>query len=136
MKVKIGKRLRQIRERFGMSQTEFGNSLGIQYQHVSKYERGESVPTWENLIKLIQNYDININWLLTGEGDQLRERHQHEVIVSRNEGSGDDLFSLTAYLETDIELKNAITNFVLKYKNAKDAAEALVNRTEALKKLE
>ncbi|MBN1155137.1 helix-turn-helix transcriptional regulator [candidate division KSB1 bacterium] len=134
MKKEIGRRLREVREQNGLSQTDFGKRLGIKYQHVSKYERGESVPTWENLIKLIEQFDVNINWLLKGTGDPYlsHERREPQDDVSQSSITVDQ-FSLEDYLKTDEQLKNALTDFVMKYKSAREAATLLSQKTEDLK---
>ena len=87
MKKEIGKRLKQIRESKNLNQTQFGDSLGILYQHVSKYERGETVPTWENLIKLIELYGVNINWLLTGRGKMMLSSMGYAEIEDATSGN-------------------------------------------------
>jgi len=136
MKSEIGKRLRQIREHYHLSQTSFGKRLDIQYQHVSKYERGESVPTWENLIKLIRYFNVNVNWLLTGEGTIFQKPESDEPDQDNFSRSfGDEEFSLEDYLKTDQNLRRVLSDFVMKYKDAREAADRLVLKTEALKKL-
>lgn len=40
--VEIGQRLRQARIRRGLSQTELGAAIGVTFQQVQKYEKGES----------------------------------------------------------------------------------------------
>ena len=40
--VEIGQRLRQARIRQGLSQTELGAAIGVTFQQVQKYEKGES----------------------------------------------------------------------------------------------
>lgn len=40
--VEIGQRLRQARIRLGLSQTELGAAIGVTFQQVQKYEKGES----------------------------------------------------------------------------------------------
>ncbi len=38
----IGKNLRNLRESRGLSQTVLGHALGVSFQQIQKYERGES----------------------------------------------------------------------------------------------
>lgn len=71
MKTKIGKRIRGFRRFLGLSQKEFGQKLGLSFQHISRYERGKIIPSGEILAKICEIYNINLNWLLTG--DRARE---------------------------------------------------------------
>ncbi len=141
MRKKIGKRLKTIRELKGLNQTEMGNSLGIQYQHVSKYERGENIPTWENLIKLIEMYSVNVNWLLTGRGKMFLSPIGYE----ESEDKIDDCYNKIKDVDTEIdeivdelkkdkELKALIYNYLKSYWGAKQAADLLKRKAERLTK--
>lgn len=65
--IKIGNRLKAVRESQSLSQKNFSEKLGIQNQTYSKYENGDrSLP---DAIKLrICELGVNPGWLLTGEG--------------------------------------------------------------------
>ena len=65
----LGKRIKDAREFLKIGQKEFAEKIGIIYQTLSKYERNEIKPTTEILTKLAEIHGININWLLTGNGD-------------------------------------------------------------------
>ena len=65
----LGKRIKEAREFLKIGQKEFAEKIGIIYQTLSKYERNEIKPTTEILTKLAEIHGININWLLTGNGD-------------------------------------------------------------------
>jgi transcriptional regulator with XRE-family HTH domain len=64
----LGKRLRTVRERLGMTQKEFANFLNVGIATVQRYEREERAPSGEFLKLLLDKCNVNINWLLTGEG--------------------------------------------------------------------
>lgn len=52
----------------GMNQKTFGESLGVNINTVSNWEREVAFPPADKLAFIRQEYQININWLLTGEG--------------------------------------------------------------------
>lgn len=60
-------RFRQIRG--DKNQVEFAQLVGITKQKVSNYENGIVKPTFEVLYLLAVNLHINLNWLITGNGD-------------------------------------------------------------------
>jgi len=65
----MNNRLKQLRKRLKIKQGELANKTGILQQQLSKYERGENKPSADFLIKLIEKTAVNLNWLLTGEGE-------------------------------------------------------------------
>jgi transcriptional regulator with XRE-family HTH domain len=64
----LGERLRTVRERLGMTQKEFAKFLNVGIATVQRYEREERIPSGEFLKLLLDKCNVNINWLLTGEG--------------------------------------------------------------------
>lgn len=64
-----GERLKQIREELRLSQAKLGNSLGISAPSIGKAEKGINRLSNESLTKLLENHNVNINYLLSGEGE-------------------------------------------------------------------
>ncbi len=62
----MARRIREIRG-FDLTQREFARILGISQAQLSKYEKAQSVPTVELLLKLKQFSGRTIDWILTGE---------------------------------------------------------------------
>lgn len=59
--------LKKVRQKLGLSQKELSTKIGIQQAQYSRYEVGTS-PSTEVLEKLVKEFNINVNYLLTGEG--------------------------------------------------------------------
>lgn len=51
----IGKKLRELRNQSGLSQTQMASKLGISYQQIQKYEKGVNCP---NVTRLFQIADV------------------------------------------------------------------------------
>lgn len=62
----IGRRIREIRG-FDHTQRDFGKLLGIGQTQLSKYEKGQSVPTLELLLKLRIFSGRSLDWIVMGE---------------------------------------------------------------------
>ncbi|MFA5479713.1 MAG: XRE family transcriptional regulator [Candidatus Muiribacteriota bacterium] len=62
-------RFKELRKKLNISQKILAEKLGIPVTAVSKYETGKIKPSSDILGRLIDVYDININWLLTGRGN-------------------------------------------------------------------
>lgn len=73
----MNNRLREIREKLHLQQGEFAQQLEVVQQQLSKYERNKNKPSAEVFAKLIEKFNININWLLTGEGKMFIETNDN-----------------------------------------------------------
>ena len=62
-------RIKKIRKDAGLSQTEFGNIIGATQFLVTSYETGRSVPDQARLMLICEKFNVNPDWLETGEGD-------------------------------------------------------------------
>ncbi|MFO7896132.1 MAG: S24 family peptidase [Candidatus Cloacimonadales bacterium] len=74
----LGKRLNQILQELEMTQTALSKALNISNVVINRYVKDKTTPDYNFLNKLASSYNININWLITGEGsafmsDRLRE---------------------------------------------------------------
>ena len=66
--MELGERIRLVRQGAGMGQNEFAQSLGITQSSVSKYESGKREPGALLLAGIERVFQIDIKWLITGEG--------------------------------------------------------------------
>lgn len=139
MRQEIGKRIRLIRERIGITQSELGEKLGIQSQHVSKYERGETVPTWENLIKLTDSYDVNINWLLTGKGNMFLSpityslEDENDITKVRDLEPDSQIEEIIIELKKDYDLKSLIYDYIQHYRKLRLTTAKLQKKIDQMK---
>ncbi|MVA19532.1 helix-turn-helix domain-containing protein [Agrobacterium vitis] len=70
IKTELGQRLRDIRRHLGdPEREEFCLNLGISKQSLGNYERGDNVPDATVLLSYRKALGVNVNWVLTGEGD-------------------------------------------------------------------
>ena len=62
-------RFKILRETIGVTQEELANSIGVAPSFISGIERNKKDISRNLLKKLLDKYKININWLLSGEGE-------------------------------------------------------------------
>ncbi len=75
MTIETANRLRQMRNKNGLSQEELAAKIGVSRQAVSKWERAEASPDTDNLILLARLYGVSIDELLkTGEPAEPSEK--------------------------------------------------------------
>lgn len=70
MKMKnIESRIKQVRVEAGLTQTEFGERIGVKGNTVTGYERGTRIPSDSVINNICKTFLINETWLRTGEGE-------------------------------------------------------------------
>jgi transcriptional regulator with XRE-family HTH domain len=63
------KRLKKIRKELDMTQQEFADGIGIARGNISAYEVEKNAPSDAVISLICTKYNVNENWLRTGEGD-------------------------------------------------------------------
>lgn len=64
-----GKRIKEIRKKLNLNQVEFSESIGISQSAISQAEKEVISISADVLRNIMTVYNININWLLNGEGN-------------------------------------------------------------------
>ncbi|MCL2370498.1 MAG: helix-turn-helix domain-containing protein [Firmicutes bacterium] len=77
MDYKTADRLIELRRKHGYSQDQLADKLEISRQAISKWERAESLPDTENLIRLANLYRISIDELIHGVDTKVSTGLQH-----------------------------------------------------------
>jgi transcriptional regulator with XRE-family HTH domain len=63
----------------GLDQKAFGETIGVAGRDtISRWERGLGFPSADILGTMRQKYRINIDWLISGEGEAFTEGKTHE----------------------------------------------------------
>ncbi len=61
-------RIKQIRKEKGLTQVEFGEKIGVKGNTVTNYETGLRKPTDAVILSICREFNVNEEWLRTGEG--------------------------------------------------------------------
>ena len=78
----IGQKIRSIRQRLGLNQTDFALKIGITPQRVSNWERGENDPDKEILEKIKKTFKLTYDDLMPGEDNNGIENTVKEPVES------------------------------------------------------
>jgi transcriptional regulator with XRE-family HTH domain len=65
---KIGSNIRARRTEIGMSQTELADALGVTFQSVQKYEKGQSRVACSRLLQIAETLKTPVSKLFVGLG--------------------------------------------------------------------
>ena len=120
----MNERIRRLRKTLDMTQQEFADKLGVKRNTVGQWECGINGITDQVAISICREFNVNENWLRTGEGDMFVERTRGEQLASFFEDLQSDTtdpfkrqFILTLSALDDAEwemLKNVVQLFQLK----------------------
>lgn len=84
--------LKNIRKSLRLSVAKFAELLEMSASTLTGYERSERTPSWQLFAQLYKKANVNLNWLLTGEGEMflarptLKIRKNDKKIVLKNFG--------------------------------------------------
>ena len=67
-KIKYGERIKTIRKTLDLSQSQMAIDLNLSIQTISRYERERLIPSADTLTLLVEKYNVDAKWLLTGKG--------------------------------------------------------------------
>ena len=74
----FAERLRELRTRKKLSQTELGMMVGLHYTQIGRYERGESSPSSEVLTKLAETLEVSTDYLMEGTSEEAAKAYVHD----------------------------------------------------------
>lgn len=80
----IGTYITQLRKEKGLTQQDLGDRLGVSFQAVSKWERGETLPDTAILLDLANALGTSADSILTGGTQILRYRGKFTVSQMRD----------------------------------------------------
>mgnify|MGYP000245307194 FL=1 len=69
----IGERIRILRKQLGLTQTEFAEKICITQSHLASNETGKRQVTDRTIQLVCNEFDVNEQWLRTGEGDMFQK---------------------------------------------------------------
>lgn len=81
----MNNRIKEVREHFKLTQTEFGERLGVSRDVIGniEYNRLKNPKQKEPIIKLIcSTFGVNEIWLRTGEGDMFQAMTENEELAA------------------------------------------------------
>ncbi|MCH5187526.1 MAG: helix-turn-helix transcriptional regulator [Oscillospiraceae bacterium] len=84
---KTGRQIAAMRKTAGLTQSELGDRLGVSYQAVSKWERGETLPDVGLLPDLAGVLRTTVDSLLTG-GEKIMNYRGRVTVADMREGIG------------------------------------------------
>lgn len=74
-------RLRDLRKAKSLTQQEFADRIGIKRGAIANYELGRNEPIDAVISLICREFDVNEEWLRTGEGEMFVQRTRNQIIT-------------------------------------------------------
>jgi transcriptional regulator with XRE-family HTH domain len=74
-------RIKLLRKELGLTQQEFADKIGLKRNSVASYEIGRNTPMDAVILSICREFNVNEEWLRTGQGEMFRELDREDEIT-------------------------------------------------------
>ena len=74
-------RVKELRKSLGLTQEKFGERVGVKKNTISQIESGVNGVTDQLRLSVCREFNVNEDWLRTGEGSMFSEPNEDEEIT-------------------------------------------------------
>lgn len=78
----MNERIKELRIKLNLTQTELGDRIGITRAAISRIESGERNVTEQVFLSICREFDVNEEWLRTGEGEMFIQLDREDEIIA------------------------------------------------------
>lgn len=112
-------RLRQLRKALDITQQEFADRIGIKRNSYANYETGRNTPIDAIILSICREFNVNEEWLRTGEGEIFEELTEQQKILK---------YTALLLKDKDSAIANAIRTLIVTYEQLDDASKATLEK--------
>lgn len=134
----MNERIKELRERLGMSQTEFAESLNLKRNSISLIEVGKRNPSDRTILDICNKFDVSEDWLRNGTGEVFLETPSSTMEQLRREFDLDEFsFNLVyEYLKLGGEQRKAVRDFFYRVIEAEENVDYISEAPRTPEELE
>lgn len=111
--MEINAKLKNLRNSLNLSVSQISKICNTPERTVGSYERAERQVSVEYLHALNKNFNVNLNWLVTGQGSMFLDSTQSSNIPNDILDIINQAYSLATQNKTEDEFKQKIEHFVI-----------------------
>lgn len=89
----MNKRIKELRKALNLTQNELGSRIGMTPNTITNYETGRRVPSNQVIFSICREFNVNEDWLRTGNGDMfnpISEDEELDLYIGRISGGTDE----------------------------------------------
>jgi transcriptional regulator with XRE-family HTH domain len=114
---KLNERLKKLRKALDLTQQQLAEHLGVKRNTVAQWELGINAITEQVITSICREFDVNKEWLRTGEGEMFVIRSNEEELAAffgdiLNDGSSFKKRFISALAALDTEDWEVIEKFI------------------------
>lgn len=114
----INERIRELRTALELNQREFSEKAKIGHSTLAMFETGQRTPKDIHVSQICQTFNVNEQWLRTGEGTMFNEIPRESEIgkyIGQVLKSDDDFIKnyIISYMSLDEKSKKIVRDFLL-----------------------
>lgn len=132
----IGERIKNIREKLGITQEEFSQRLGTTRNTITNYEANRRMPMDATIKSICREFNVSEAWLRTGDGEMFVRREPQpleallvEMLGAQNVTDGDRVL-MKNFLELSDASRQEVIAFVRRCAQELSQAPAEVSKAE------
>nr|DAU29992.1 MAG TPA: helix-turn-helix domain protein [Caudoviricetes sp.]DAW61146.1 MAG TPA: helix-turn-helix domain protein [Caudoviricetes sp.]DAY03738.1 MAG TPA: helix-turn-helix domain protein [Caudoviricetes sp.] len=76
----VNERIKELRSRLGLTQEEFSSKIGLSRNFIAQIETGTKKPSERTIFDICEKFNVNQDWLRTGNGEMFVELSKDEQI--------------------------------------------------------
>lgn len=109
-----GERVREIRKALSLTLDKFGAKLGVGKTAISKIEKGENNLTDQMVKAICREFNVNYEWLTTGDGEMFSELPQTilDELCQQYDLDDFDRSLFREYLKLDAHDRQVLKNYI------------------------
>lgn len=73
-------RIKELRKTLGLTQQRFADGMGVKQNTIAQYESGRNTPIDAVINLICRTYNVNEDWLRTGEGEMFKPKSRNEEL--------------------------------------------------------
>lgn len=125
----IGRRIAELRKKANMTQMELADHMGITFQSISNWERGNTMPDISKLPELAELFDVTIDELLGKESKLIKN-----IIEDKEDGhAADEEISVSELVEAAPILKPETLDEIIEKNNLIEKAIDADKKKDSMK---
>lgn len=112
-------RIRKLRKELDLTQQKFADKLGVKRNTVGQWECGINALTGQVINSICREFDVNEEWLRTGEGEMFEQITEQQKILK---------YTALLLKDKDSVIVNAIQALIVTYEQLDDASKATLEK--------
>lgn len=120
--MEISKRLKQLRKYLDLTQTEFGEKIGVKGNTVTNYENGRRTLSEQTIKSICREFNVSYAWLVEGIEPMFSETDNTTMLIDRilageNETAKSIFKAFARLSESDWQIVEKIIDSINEQKN-------------------